>query len=61
MGGAEALGPILMGMSMPVHVLARGSEVEEIVNMAAIAVVHAQVGVLGIQQSAPRAARPAVP
>jgi malate dehydrogenase (oxaloacetate-decarboxylating)(NADP+) len=50
-GGAEALGPILIGMAKPVHVLARGSEVEEIVNMAAIAVVHAQVGVLGIKQS----------
>jgi len=59
MGGAEALGPILMGMAKPVHVLARGSEVEEIVNMAAIAVVHAQLGVLGIQQSAPHAAEPA--
>ena len=58
MGGAEALGPILMGMSKPVHVLARGSGVEEIVNMAAIAVVHAQVGVLGIQQPAPHAAQP---
>ena len=34
MGGAEALGPILMGMAKPVHVLARGAEVEEIVNMA---------------------------
>jgi malate dehydrogenase (oxaloacetate-decarboxylating)(NADP+) len=53
MGGAEALGPILLGMSLPVHVLARGSEVEEIVNMASIAVVHAQVGVLGIQHSPP--------
>ncbi len=51
MGGAEALGPILMGMAKPVHVLARGSGVEEIVNMAAIAVVHAQAGVLGIRQS----------
>jgi len=50
MGGAEALGPILMGMAKPVHVLARGAEVEEIINMASIAVVHAQVGVLGIQQ-----------
>jgi malate dehydrogenase (oxaloacetate-decarboxylating)(NADP+) len=49
MGGAEALGPILMGMAKPVHVLARGSEVEEVVNMAAIAVVHAQLGVLGVQ------------
>jgi malate dehydrogenase (oxaloacetate-decarboxylating)(NADP+) len=42
-GGAEALGPILMGMNQPVHVLQRGAEVEEIVNMASIAVVHAQM------------------
>ncbi len=41
-GGAEALGPILMGMARPVYVLQRGAEVEEIVNMAAIAVMHAQ-------------------
>jgi malate dehydrogenase (oxaloacetate-decarboxylating)(NADP+) len=58
MGGAEALGPILMGMAKPVHVLARGSGVEEIVNMAAIAVVHAQVGVLGIKQSPVRVSIP---
>jgi len=58
MGGAEALGPILMGMAKPVHVLARGSGVEEIVNMAAIAVVHAQVGVLGIKQSPARVSMP---
>jgi malate dehydrogenase (oxaloacetate-decarboxylating)(NADP+) len=42
-GGAEALGPILMGMSRPVHVLQRGAEVEDIVNMASIAVVHGQM------------------
>ncbi len=59
MGGAEALGPILMGLSKPVHVLARGCGVEEIVNMTAIAVVHAQVGVLGIQQSAVHGSRTA--
>ena len=41
-GGAEPIGPILMGMSKPVHVLQRGAEVEEIVNIAAIAVVDAQ-------------------
>ncbi len=41
-GGAETIGPILMGMSKPVHVLQREAEVEEIVNMAAIAVVDAQ-------------------
>jgi malate dehydrogenase (oxaloacetate-decarboxylating)(NADP+) len=42
LGGAETIGPILMGMSKPVHVLHREAEVEEIVNMAAIAVVDAQ-------------------
>jgi malate dehydrogenase (oxaloacetate-decarboxylating)(NADP+) len=41
-GGAESLGPILMGLSKSVHVLQRGATVEEIVNMAAIAVVDAQ-------------------
>ncbi len=41
-GGAQKIGPILMGMSKPVHVLQRGCEVEEIVNIAAIAVVDAQ-------------------
>jgi len=41
-GGGETLGPILMGMSKPVHLLARGAQVEEIVNAAAVAVVDAQ-------------------
>jgi malate dehydrogenase (oxaloacetate-decarboxylating)(NADP+) len=40
--GAELIGPILMGMSRPVHVLQRGAEVNDIVNIAAIAVVDAQ-------------------
>ena len=42
LGGAEAIGPILMGMRQPVHLLQHGSEVKDIVNMAAIAVVDAQ-------------------
>ncbi len=42
LGGGTTLGPILMGMSKPVHVVARDTEVEEIVNVAAIAVVDAQ-------------------
>lgn len=42
-GGAEAIGPILLGMKKPVHVLQFGSSVREIVNMAAIAVVDAQL------------------
>ncbi len=39
---AEAIGPILMGMGKPVHVLQRGVEVADIVNMAAFGVVDAQ-------------------
>jgi malate dehydrogenase (oxaloacetate-decarboxylating)(NADP+) len=43
-GGAEAIGPILMGLSKPAYVLPRGAEVEDIVNITAIAVVDAQEG-----------------
>jgi malate dehydrogenase (oxaloacetate-decarboxylating)(NADP+) len=42
LGGATAIGPILVGMKRPVHVLERGADVQEIVNMAAVAVVDAQ-------------------
>lgn len=42
MGAAEAIGPVLMGMKKPVHVLQLGSSVREITNMVAIAVVDAQ-------------------
>ncbi len=42
LGGAEAIGPILQGLSKPVHVLQRGVDVNDIVNMAAIAVIDAQ-------------------
>jgi malate dehydrogenase (oxaloacetate-decarboxylating)(NADP+) len=42
LGGAEAIGPILMGLKKPVHVLQLGSSVREIVNMVTIAVVDAQ-------------------
>ena len=42
LGGAEAIGPILMGMNKPVHVLQRGDSVDDIVKMAAIAVVDVQ-------------------
>ena len=41
LGGAEVIGPILQGMSRPVHVLQRGVDVSDIVNMAAIAVLDA--------------------
>ncbi len=42
LGGAEAIGPILIGMKKPVHILQLGSSVREIVNMITIAVVDAQ-------------------
>ena len=42
LGGAEAIGPILVGMRKPVHVLQHGFEAKDIVNMAAIATVDAQ-------------------
>lgn len=41
-GNAEAVGPILLGMNKPVHVLQLDSSVREIVNMVTIAVVDAQ-------------------
>lgn len=39
----ETIGPILLGMKKPVHVLQLGSSVREIVNMVAIAVNEAQI------------------
>jgi malate dehydrogenase (oxaloacetate-decarboxylating)(NADP+) len=42
LGGAEAVGPILLGLNKPVHILQLGSSVREIVNMVTIAVVDAQ-------------------
>ncbi|KAA9325592.1 NADP-dependent malic enzyme [Hymenobacter busanensis] len=41
-GGAEVIGPVLMGMRKPVHILQLGASVRDIVNMTAIAVVDAQ-------------------
>ncbi|MBI4788195.1 MAG: NADP-dependent malic enzyme [Chloroflexi bacterium] len=42
LGDAEAIGPILLGLGKPIHVLQQDDEVKDIVNMAAIAVVDAQ-------------------
>lgn len=42
LGGAEAVGPILLGLNKPVHVLQLDSSVREIVNMVTIAVVDVQ-------------------
>ena len=42
-GTAETIGPILLGMKKPVHILQLGSSIREIVNMVAISVVDAQM------------------
>jgi len=42
MGGAEAIGPILIGMNKPINVLQRSADVDEIVNMAMISVLEIQ-------------------
>ena len=43
LGGAHAIGPVLMGMKKPIHILQLGSSIREIVNMTAVAVMHAQI------------------
>jgi malate dehydrogenase (oxaloacetate-decarboxylating)(NADP+) len=53
-GGAEVIGPILTGTSKPVHVLQRGAEVNDIVNVAAIAVVDAQEAAARLRPDAGR-------
>jgi malate dehydrogenase (oxaloacetate-decarboxylating)(NADP+) len=45
LGGAKAIGPILMGTSKAIHVLQRDCDVEDIINMTSIAVVDAQQGI----------------
>ncbi|MEO9022919.1 MAG: NADP-dependent malic enzyme [Ginsengibacter sp.] len=42
-GGAEAIGPILLGLNKPVHILQLGSQVRSIYNMVLIAVLDAQI------------------
>ena len=42
LNNVESIGPIMLGMKKPVHILQLGASVEEIVNMAAVAVVDAQ-------------------
>jgi malate dehydrogenase (oxaloacetate-decarboxylating)(NADP+) len=41
LGNAQAIGPILLGIGAPIHVLQTGDEVRDIVNMAAVAVMDA--------------------
>jgi malate dehydrogenase (oxaloacetate-decarboxylating)(NADP+) len=42
LGGAEAIGPILVGMGQPVHIVETGADVRDIVNVAIMSVVDAQ-------------------
>jgi len=42
-GGADAIGPVLLGLKKPVHVLQLGSSVRNIVNMVLVAVMDAQI------------------
>lgn len=42
LNNVESIGPIMLGMKKPVHILQLGASVEEIVNMAAVSVVDAQ-------------------
>ncbi len=42
LGGADTIGPMLTGMDKPVHIIQRGDEVKDIVNLAGVAVVDAQ-------------------
>ncbi|MGB6367900.1 MAG: NADP-dependent malic enzyme [Thermoanaerobaculia bacterium] len=58
LGGAEAIGPILMGMKKPVHVLQHGTEVKDIVYMTAIAVVDAQEAGRQVKGESPEATVP---
>jgi malate dehydrogenase (oxaloacetate-decarboxylating)(NADP+) len=43
LGGIEAIGPILLGMAKSVHIVQRGCSVREIVNVAAVAAMDAQI------------------
>jgi len=42
-GGADSIGPVLLGLNKPVHVLQLGSSIRSIFNMVLIAVVDAQL------------------
>ena len=42
LGGAHTVGPILAGIKLPIHVLQKGCEVDEVVSMAALAAIDAE-------------------
>jgi malate dehydrogenase (oxaloacetate-decarboxylating)(NADP+) len=42
LGGAEVIGPVLLGMSRPIHILQRGSSTQDVLNLVTVATVDAQ-------------------
>jgi len=42
LGGADVIGPVLLGMAKPVHVLQRGCSVQDVMNLATVAAVDWQ-------------------
>ena len=42
LGGAEVIGPVLLGMARPVHILQRGSSAQDVLNLVTVATVDAQ-------------------
>ena len=57
LGGAEVIGPILLGMSRPIHILQRGSTGQDLLNLATIAAVEAQARTVQGSGPTPRAGR----
>ena len=56
LGGAQPVGPILVGMAKPVHIVQQGSDVSDIVNTAVLATVDAQERARAAQQPPPKLA-----
>jgi malate dehydrogenase (oxaloacetate-decarboxylating)(NADP+) len=42
LGGADVIGPVLLGMAKPAHILQRGCSVQDIINLATVAAVDSQ-------------------
>jgi malate dehydrogenase (oxaloacetate-decarboxylating)(NADP+) len=40
--GVKSIGPVMLGLDKPIHILQLGASVEEIINMTSIAVTDAQ-------------------
>jgi malate dehydrogenase (oxaloacetate-decarboxylating)(NADP+) len=54
LGGAEVIGPILLGMALPIHILQRGSTVQDLLDLATIAAVDAQARTVQNSKPPPR-------